>query len=70
MKQIVKCGEKGRHLEIPEGYQELSKNVVVTEQMAPNCLVADIVHLCWIPLDEEDIGMRAYVIGDHVIEKR
>lgn len=67
--KTLKVGDKGRHLDIPDGYELLNEDVVVTQFMLRHCKVADIVHICWLYLDDEDAGFRAGIIGDYVICK-
>jgi len=67
MEMIVKCGEKERHLLIPEGYYKLGEDEITKE----GDLVANIRKLYWMPIesDPEDIGFKAGLVGDHVIRK-
>lgn len=60
---IVKCGEKGRHLQIPEGYRKMGDDEVVTIE----CRVANVFKVQWERVENDEIGMKAYVVGDHVI---
>lgn len=64
---IVKCGEKGRHLRIPDGYKLLGRDIIITEEMRDHVLVANIRDLHWEQLYDDDIGFKADLIGDHVI---
>jgi len=65
MPLTVKCGEKGRHLEIPKGYRRLAPDQL-TEKGDKG---ANIIKLYWMYLGDDEIGWRAEVAGDHIIRK-
>ena len=69
-KEIVYCGEKGRHyLDVPEGYERLHPTDIVTKELSPFCKVANIIHLYWMDLDDAHVDIKAELIGDYVICK-
>lgn len=71
---FVLCGDKKKHLEIPEGYilvtPEERQDVFVTKENIKNFKVANIRKYFWENLDiDEDIDMPLVYVGDHLIKK-
>ena len=67
--EYVECGLRKRHLKIPDGYEKLNEDVIVTKEMASCCKVANVRFIYWMDIDEDDIGMSAGAIADHIIIK-
>ena len=62
---IVLCGEKRKHLEIPEGWRKLDPN----EEVLKDDKAANIRAICWELVNEDEIGFTAEIAGDHIIRK-
>lgn len=61
----VKCGKKGRHLEVKEGYRLLNEDEIVKQ----GDMVAHIYKVVWQVVESDDIGLKALYVGDYCIRK-
>lgn len=62
---IVRCGNKGRHLAILDGYRLLRSN----EKVIDFDMVADFKKPSWMSVQEDELGLDAFLVGDFVIRK-
>lgn len=65
MENFVKCGEKEKHLFIPDGWYLLLGNQIVEK----GDMVANILQFHWMNIDDDDVGIIATACGDYVIRK-
>lgn len=66
MAEYVKCGNKERHLDIPDGWRKLGPDEIIQE----GDKIANVQQVHWMHVfkDDEDIGSPASFC-DHVIRK-
>lgn len=60
---LVKCGEKGRHLPIPNGWKLLGPREIVDESDK----VANVRQVEWTRVESDEVGLPAEAVGDFVI---
>ena len=64
MGEIFKLGQKGRHLEVLDGWYVLKPN----DTLRPTDRVANLYEIKWELVGEEDAGMKVHIYN-HVIRE-
>jgi hypothetical protein len=65
MSTLLKIGDKGRHIIMPDGFRLMDPD----EKVVPGCMVANLYTAEWEQPDEMDFDEAALFCGDVVVIK-